>query len=233
MTYKELILLINNDPYFFEYSKIPAENMDLIDLNQDPDDVVTKGNACYIFRQLLKKYMNEDDSDNWEASFYLKDIYDCSHCIGHISQIFIKGILASDTDSLFGASRELSDTEIRDALNRIKNKDIRLDITRHPAYQKISDRSQRLPKYISLNEVYSRVKRGEKIKLIDVRSTTNNIPLSINISLKNIIINPYIASTDKSDIIVTYCDFGYQSTLAAIELLNHGYINVLVAKKDG
>ena len=63
--------------------------------------VLERRMAAYMVHVYLSEVKNEEDEPSIEPAFVLKDIYECSTCIRHIAQVYLKGIMPAK-DHVFG-----------------------------------------------------------------------------------------------------------------------------------
>ncbi len=57
--------------------------------------------AAYMVHVYLTEIKKEADEPSIEPAFVLKDIYECSSCIRHVAQVYLKGIMPAK-DYVFG-----------------------------------------------------------------------------------------------------------------------------------
>ena len=55
--------------------------------------VIERRMAAYMVHVYLTEVKKEADEPSIEPAFILKDIYECSSCIRHIAQVYLKGIM--------------------------------------------------------------------------------------------------------------------------------------------
>lgn len=176
--------------------------------------------AARIFHVILRDYVGEKDEDDWSGAFALKDIYDCHTCVGHIAQVYAKGIM-EDRGEVFGNAEPLSGDELKIIFARLFDRNLR----QPPAPIQISYNKWSLSEYSE----YS--KKGENHTFIDLRdeAEVNSNPVAkdcIRLSLKSLEQNPYVFSNNVNDNIFILCGKGYKSALGARILKRAGFKHV-------
>lgn len=92
--------------------------LELMDLKEN---ALTKQTAARIVHRALL-YLGEHDERNVEKAFSLKDIYDCHTCVMHVAQVYVKGIMETSEEAVFGMQRILDEEDVGEILGRIKDK---------------------------------------------------------------------------------------------------------------
>ncbi len=104
------------DPYDF--------NMylgEMLSANEAETRQLERRMAAYMVHVYLTEVINEPDEPSIEPAFVLKDIYECSACIRHIAQVYLKGIMPAK-DGIFGVRAQVEKTEAEDIVKRVKNR---------------------------------------------------------------------------------------------------------------
>lgn len=100
-----------------------------------------------------------------------------------------------------------------------------------PGFLAIAHEAKKNVKETSVIDVKSRLDKGEKLLLIDVREesefATDHIPSAIHISKGVIERDIELAVPNLSTEIILYCGGGFRSALSAENLLRMGYSNVI------
>lgn len=182
---------------------------------------ITRLQAAGIIHEALLNEKHEPDETNWEQALLLKDIYDCSKCVGHVAQVYVKGIILPEAPGVFGTQTVLTDREKEEILARYVDKSLRSKPT-EPAPVSV--------RHISVSEAS---KLPDGTVYIDVRSAGEYCPdymgrHFINIPLEKLNLNPYSAGSDLMMPVVLRCNKGYMSGAGAAVLTAHGYREVYV-----
>lgn len=183
---------------------------------------IERRSAARIVHEVLLKEYHENDESEWLGADKLSDLYDCHSCVNHIAQVYTKGIMTGRTDTFFDNYGTLTRAEAASVIIRLDNKDKRTV----PQIKEQSTVTELTPE-----EAFELIKNNADTILVDVRSkdlyAAGHIESSINITVDKIKKNPYITA-DKSTPIILYCVKGYNSKLAAEQLIAAGYSSVYV-----
>lgn len=79
---------------------------------------VNRMTAARILHGFLRKELGEPDESDWRGAEHLKDIYDCHTCVGHVAQMYAKGIMEAE-NQVFGMQRLLTSKEAALYLARV------------------------------------------------------------------------------------------------------------------
>lgn len=93
------------DPYEF--------NMylgDFLSADEAETKVLERRMAAYMVHVYLTEVKKEADEPSIEPAFILKDIYECSSCIRHIAQVYLKGIMPA-RELVFGVRKPVEADE--------------------------------------------------------------------------------------------------------------------------
>ncbi|MGH9511032.1 MAG: rhodanese-like domain-containing protein [Terriglobales bacterium] len=100
-----------------------------------------------------------------------------------------------------------------------------------PRFLKIAEDARKHIQEVSIDEVKSKLDRGEQFFLFDVREesefTSDHLPGAIHLGKGIIERDIEVRMPDSTTPIVLYCGGGYRSALAADSLRKMGYTNVL------
>ena len=72
--------------------------------------VIERRMAAYMVHVYLTEVKKEADEPSIEPAFILKDIYECSSCIRHIAQVYLKGIMPAH-ELVFGVRKPVEADE--------------------------------------------------------------------------------------------------------------------------
>ena len=179
-------------------------------------DKVTRAEAARIAHEYLLNILHEKDEDDISAAYVLKDLYDCHVCVGHIAQVYAKGIMAAAGGDHFGLRETLEPDELE------------------LIFQRLTDRTKRLKVEAAGKEV-CRIAPEDIAKLrtcviIDVRSEQSycegHMADAVNIPLEKLYINPMQAAESPAANLVFICDKGAKASLAAYLAVKAGFVNV-------
>lgn len=184
--------------------------------------------AARILHQFLRIEMKEAEEENTDAALKLQDLYDCRRCVGHVMQIYVKGIMDGCTDQtgrcIFGMEQVISVEETQEIIQRLlhaKRRELRIQEA-----EKMQSGER-----ITAAEALQYLKSDKHAKLIDVRPEyefqENHLDGSQSIPLSAILKNPYVVSNRRDQMILLYCEQGYKSEIAANCLIDAGYETVL------
>ena len=202
---------------------------------------VTKQTAARLCHGVLLYWLKEPDNDDWSAARLLKDIYDCHTCVIHVAQVYVKGIIPSDSTEppVFGNKTELSEEAADAIVQRLFNLQPRLEVQKLPVpeIRYIGEEDVGKLKSPLVVDVRPLVMSESGNNSVQQKRTAPDWVIGLgkqvtfkNHPLKEIIQNPYILGTDLMTDIVLFCSKGYQSTLAADVLVKAGYRNIFVFK---
>lgn len=200
---------------YIDYAKLNGIIEDYDVLNRS-NPIERRAVARIVHETLVREYGEADESD-WLGAKKLADLYDCHTCVGHIAQVYAKGIMTGREENLFDNYGTLTRAEAAAVIVRMTDKDKRT-IPEIGTAQEV--------KQITPEEAFAIT----NAIIIDVRTaeefSAGHIKSSVNIPLEDIIKNPYAISENRDNPIILYCVKGYKSTLAANELIGAGYTAV-------
>lgn len=79
---------------------------------------INRMTAARIMHGFLRKELGEVDESDWRGAEHLKDIYDCHICVGHVAQMYAKGIMEAE-NQVFGMQSLLTTEEAGLYLERL------------------------------------------------------------------------------------------------------------------
>lgn len=211
------------DSILYGYESGWLEELEVLNRNQSID----RKTAARIIHQFMRMELKEKDENDTNSALKLQDLYDCRRCVGHVMQVYVKGIIHGHVDhagnEIFGMGETITIKEAREIIERVmdaKQREISVQDT-----DKMDDK-----KMITAEEAFSYLQSDKYALLIDVRTDrefqekhlkdARNIPLSV------ILKNPYIVSDRRDQCILLYCEEGYKSEIAANCLFDAGYQKV-------
>ncbi len=187
--------------------------------------LLERRNAARIIHQFMLKELKEADEADSGAATKLQDLYECRSCVGHVMQVYVKGIMDGHTDNaghfIFGMREQVSVAECSEIVERLFNVEKRSPQT----FEIIME-----VEAITAKEALQYLKEDKSALLIDVRTAGDfeekHMEGAVNIPLAYILKNSY-AISDRRDVrILLYCKEGYQSEIAARCLTEAGYEKV-------
>ncbi|MBQ6696536.1 MAG: rhodanese-like domain-containing protein [Lachnospiraceae bacterium] len=187
--------------------------------------LLERRNAARIVHQFMLMELKEPDMAKVDAAAKLQDLYECRSCVGHVMQIYSKGIMEGHTDNagrfVFGMREQVSVKECCEVVERLFNIERRLS--------QITDIITEV-EVITEEQALQYLKEDKKVLLIDVRMADEfegrHIEGAANIPLAYILKNPYVVGERRDVRILLYCEEGYQSEIAARCLSEAGYEKV-------
>lgn len=231
ITIEQFILEIKNqcaleaeDLLDYGYQRGWLEEQDITGKNA----LLDRKTAARILHQLMRIEMLEADEENTDAALKLQDLYDCRRCVGHVMQVYAKGIMDAHSDQagrcIFGMQEMIPTDEAKEIVRRllqVELREVRMQET------KTIRRGER----ITMAEALQYLQSDKHAKLIDVRPEyeflEKHLDGSQSIPLSVILKNPYIVSDRRDYLILLYCEQGYKSEIAANCLIDAGYEKVL------
>jgi len=182
--------------------------------------------AARIGYDALVNIFGESDEIDVTVAERLGDLYACRSCVSYIAQIYTKGIMIGYPDSMFYGQKTLTRAEAATIVSKILKKSLR-----EPQYEPGSPITEENGK-ISPEETKQVLSSNKDAILIDVRAedefALSRIPGSINIPLTDLVENltATMIPTDKSTVIIVYCQDGTRSLKAYYIMKEAGYSNV-------
>ncbi|MBE5877043.1 MAG: rhodanese-like domain-containing protein, partial [Lachnospiraceae bacterium] len=194
---------MNQDAISYGYLAGWLEDQDVTGKNA----LLTRKTAARILHNFMRKELKETDETNIRPSQKLQDLYDCRSCVGHITQIYVKGILngflSSDNRFIFGMDALLSHDECKEMIERCLLPSLR---------QAPSCPKNHLPaaSLITYDKALSYIRRDQKLLLIDVRPSSEyeefHLVNAVSIPLMSILKNPYQVCEVRDRRILLYCN---------------------------
>jgi len=187
--------------------------------------LLERRNAARIVHQFMLMELKEPDMAKVDAAAKLQDLYECRSCVGHVMQVYSKGIMEGHTDNagrfIFGMREQVSVKECCEVVERLFNVERRLS--------QITDIITEV-EVITEEQALQYLKEDKKALLIDVRMADEfegrYMEGAANIPLAYILKNPYVVGERRDVRILLYCEEGYQSEIAARCLSEAGYEKV-------
>ncbi len=181
--------------------------------------------AARIVHQFMLQEIKEPDVADGRAATRLQDLYECRSCVGHVMQVYVKGIMEGHTDNagrfIFGMREQASVAECGEIVERLFNVE-----KRSPQTSEIIVEVE----VITVEKALQYFKEDGSELLIDVRIAGDfdekHMDGAVNIPLAYILKNPYAVSARRDVRILLYCEEGYQSEIAARCLAEAGYEKV-------
>lgn len=198
-----------------------------------PKEPINRMTAARILHQFLRLELQEQDEDNWQPAKQLKDLYDCPHCVNHVAQMYVKGIMPPAEPEVFGMNQNISYEEAEDILQKA----LWTDRKRMEAEGEKTENAAGSPdiaagsreagdrKWISPVEL-----QNKSFLLVDVRSKeayeTGHLEGAVNLPMARLLENPKLVHAAPDTLICLYCEKGYLSEVAANCLREAGYTAV-------
>lgn len=219
---------------------LDLQNICLIGLNEgwleEQDQLhlyepLERRNCARIIHQYLRLVCHEADEDDWNAARKLLDLFDCRTCVGHVAQVYVKGIMDAASDSVFGMQEHISREEALTILlstvdTRLRRKtEVSSSVSENTAKQRIQ-----YPIRITYEEAMAQLQSDCSCALIDVRIQDeyeeSHLTGAINLPLRTLLDTPGLSLINKEQPLLLYCNFGIQSDFAARYLLDAGFSDV-------
>jgi rhodanese-related sulfurtransferase len=197
---------------------------------------MTRQNAAKTVHEWLKNVRLEPDEQDIEAALRLRDIYDCHACVGHVAQVYVKGIMTAKA-GVFGMREELSEREAEEIAMRASEPARRVRVfgvkteTAEPAMDEkragIADTppDEPVPKRDDGKTQYDLI--------IDVRPpeefAAGHREGAVNVPLVEYLEDPVAFATDRDAAILFVCNHGIKSRIAAEAAIRHGFWKVCYA----
>lgn len=184
--------------------------------------------AARIVHQFMRNELKEADEDNTSAARKLQDLYDCRSCAGHVMQVYTKGIMDGHNDPtgrfIFGMSEMVSAKEAEEIVCRLFQ-------VQNRKVQTMDSKVVHEAEMIAAEGALQYLETDKNALLIDVRTnhdfSEKHLEGAKNIPFAAIIKNPYAVSSRRDQLILLYCEEGYQSEIAANCLKEAGYEKVM------
>ena len=200
------------------------EDFDILSKNS----ILNRKTAARITHQFLRIELKEADANDTSSALKLQDLYDCNRCVGHVMQIYVKGIMEGYVDYagnyVFGMEEGISINEAQEIIERVFHTGKRKVLSSDSG--EIQER-----KMITKEEAFSYFQSDRHTMLIDVRTNAefqkNHLEGARNIPMAILLKNPYAVSERRDYRILLYCEEGYQSEIAANCLMDAGYEKVM------
>lgn len=195
--------------------------------------LIERRRAARIVHEFLRRECLEEDCADWSEARKLKDLFDCRVCVGHVAQVYVKGIMGASGE-VFGMREPM---EFGEAV-RIARKMFRLKQRDCFSGESVGewDFCGIWAKGVTKASLPDLLEKNQTAKLIDVRSVKDREaeePISkkmqkdaIKLSMTQILENPECVGVPKDTCLILFCNRGYQSKIAANCLVEAGYDNV-------
>lgn len=201
---------------------------------------MTRQNAAKTVHEWLKNIRLEPDEQDIEAALRLRDIYDCHACVGHVAQVYVKGIMTAKA-GVFGMREELSEREAEEIVMRASEpaKRVRVFGVKTEAAGACTDN-----KYVETADAPRTDLADEPIPkrddgktqydlIIDVRPpeefAAGHREGAVNVPLTEYLEDPVAFATDRDAAILFVCSHGIKSRIAAEAAIRHGFWKVCYA----
>lgn len=207
--------------WYSAYMDSAFENGIITDMETDyPNEPISRQSTARITHEMLLAAYNESDDDNWMAAEALADLYECSSCVMHVAQLYVKGIMTGYGDGLFHYSDTLTRAEAVTIIMRLSDSSLRVPPPK-------TEDSEML---ITARQAFEMMRGGAV--LVDVRPadeyTAGHLQGSISIPMEIILHGPEaaFAGFEHDSTIIVYCRRGTNSHRAAAILIGAGYTKV-------
>ena len=118
MSIKDFYIMLFGEYDLYDFNMYLGE---MLSANEAETKQLERRTAAYMVHVYLTEVINEPDEPSIEPAFVLKDMYECSACIRHIAQVYLKGIMPAK-DGIFGVRAQVEKTEAEDIVKRVKNR---------------------------------------------------------------------------------------------------------------
>lgn len=201
---------------------------------------LTRQNAAKTVHEWLKNVRLEPDEQDIEAALRLRDIYDCHACVGHVAQVYVKGIMNAKA-GMFGMREELSEREAAEIAMRASEpaRRVRVFGVKTEAAGACTDN-----KCVEIADATRTVSTEEPVPkrddgktqydlIIDVRPpeefAAGHREGAVNVPLAEYLEDPVAFATDRDAAILFVCSHGIKSRIAAEAAIRHGFWKVCYA----
>ena len=205
---------------------------------------VNRMTAARILHGFLRKELGEPDESDWRGAEHLKDIYDCHTCVGHVAQMYAKGIMEAE-NQVFGMQRLLTAKEaalylarVFGTADRLRPKPFRTEEEEIENGRKsqilVKDKNTVVRRFetVPYEEALQLLRMYPQAVLLDVRTQAeyekDGLPGARHVPLLSILEHPEKMEAYLEVPIILYCDQGERSKIAAECLLQSGYRQVFV-----
>lgn len=201
---------------------------------------LTRQNAAKLVHEWLRDICHEPDEPDIEAALRLRDIYDCHACVGHVAQVYVKGIMTAKA-GVFGMREELSEREAEEIAKRASEpaKRVRVFGVKTEAAGACTDNkcveTADATRTVSTEEPVPKRDDGKTQYdlIIDVRPpeefTAGHREGAVNVPLAEYLEDPVAFATDRDAAILFVCSHGIKSRIAAEAAIRHGFWKVCYA----
>lgn len=201
---------------------------------------LTRQNAAKTVHEWLKNVRLEPDEQDIEAALRLRDIYDCHACVGHVAQVYVKGIMTAKA-GMFGMREELSEREAEEIAKRASEpaKRVRVFGVKTEAAGACTDNkcveTADATRTVSTEEPVPKRDDGKTQYdlIIDVRPpeefAAGHREGAVNVPLTEYLEDPVAFATDRDVAILFVCSHGIKSRIAAEAAIRHGFWKVCYA----
>ena len=201
---------------------------------------MTRQNAAKTVHEWLKNIRLEPDEQDIEAALRLRDIYDCHACVGHVAQVYVKGIMTAKA-GVFGMREELSEREAEEIAMRASEpaRRVRVFGVKTEAVGACTDNkcveTADVPRTDSADEPIPKRDDGKTQYdlIIDVRPpeefAAGHREVAVNVPLTEYLEDPVAFATNRDAAILFVCNHGIKSRIAAEAAIRHGFWKVCYA----
>lgn len=212
----------NDDGMVYGYNRGWLQEQD-ISGRQQP---LQKKHCARIIHEFLRHEQKEPDEIDSGPAGKLQDLFDCRVCVGHVMQVYSKGIMEGyhnqDKRYVFGMENYVSNEQAEQIILRVFRTELRT-----PKHTEVAGKQA---KCVSLQEAVLVQQQESDSLLIDVRTETEyaqgHLEGALHLPMMCILKNPYIVSERRDIHVLLYCAKGYMSETAAQSLVRAGYENV-------
>jgi len=201
---------------------------------------LTRQNAAKTVHEWLKNVRLEPDEQDIEAALRLRDIYDCHACVGHVAQVYVKGIMTAKA-GMFGMREELSEREAEkiakrasEPARRVRVFGVKTEATGACTDNKCVETAD-ATRTVSTEEPVPKRDDGKTQYdlIIDVRPpeefAAGHREGAVNVPLAEYLEDPVAFATDRDAAILFVCSHGIKSRIAAEAAIRHGFWKVCYA----
>ena len=118
MSIKDFYTMLFGEYDLYDFNMYLGE---MLSANEAETKQLERRTAAYMVHVYLTEVINEPDEPSIEPAFVLKDIYECSACIRHIAQVYLKGIMQAP-DQVFGVRTPVEKDEAVKIAERVRNR---------------------------------------------------------------------------------------------------------------
>ena len=194
---------------------------------------LTRQNAAKTVHEWLKNVRLEPDEQDIEAALRLRDIYDCHACVGHVAQVYVKGIMTAKA-GMFGMREELSEREAAEIAMRASDPAKRVRVFGVKTEAAMDEKSAGIADTPPDEPVPKRDDGKTQYDLIiDVRPpeefAAGHREGAVNVPLAGYLEDPVAFATERDAAMLGLCSRGIKRRIAAEAAIRHGFWKVCYA----